>query len=118
MMIRNRRQNVAPGSRSAGPAESRARGAPASRAGWSAAASAAFGFHPWPARHWQSRRRSDVTAGPPSVRMRDVGLNTIPSGDGDGGANKVPDRPPYFRFAFANPYNLSLLFGSLAVAGM
>lgn len=28
----------------------------------------------------------------------------------------LPDRPPYLRFAFANPYNLALLGGSLAAA--
>jgi hypothetical protein len=28
----------------------------------------------------------------------------------------LPEKPPYFRFAFANPYNLTLLGGSLAAA--
>ncbi len=28
----------------------------------------------------------------------------------------LPDKPPYFRFAFANPYNLALVGGSLAAA--
>jgi hypothetical protein len=31
-------------------------------------------------------------------------------------APPLPDKPPYFRFAFANPYNLALLGGSLAAA--
>lgn len=30
----------------------------------------------------------------------------------------LPDKPPYFRFAFANPYNLALLGGSLAAAAL
>lgn len=29
-----------------------------------------------------------------------------------------PDKPPYFKFAFANPYNLSLLVGGLAAAAV
>jgi hypothetical protein len=28
----------------------------------------------------------------------------------------LPDKPPYFRFAFANPYNLALLGGSIAAS--
>jgi hypothetical protein len=31
-------------------------------------------------------------------------------------AAPLPEKPPYFRFAFANPYNLALLGGSLAAA--
>jgi len=31
---------------------------------------------------------------------------------------KPPDSPPYFRFAFANPYNLSLLVGGLTAAAV
>jgi hypothetical protein len=30
----------------------------------------------------------------------------------------LPDKPPYLRFAFANPYNLALLGGSLAAAAL
>jgi hypothetical protein len=30
----------------------------------------------------------------------------------------LPDRPPYLRFAFANPYNLALLGGSIAAAAL
>jgi len=31
---------------------------------------------------------------------------------------KLPDSPPYFKFALANPYNLSLLVGGLAAAAV
>ena len=34
------------------------------------------------------------------------------------GGGGVPDKPSYFRFAFANPYNLALLGGSLAAAAL
>lgn len=33
-------------------------------------------------------------------------------------ADKLRARPPYLKFAFANPYNLSLLAGAVAAAGM
>ena len=33
-------------------------------------------------------------------------------------AGGVPDKPPYLKWAFANPYNLSLLGGSLAAAAL
>ena len=32
--------------------------------------------------------------------------------------DQPPDKPPYFKFAFANPYNLSLLVGGLAAAAV
>jgi len=32
--------------------------------------------------------------------------------------DKLPDSPPYFKFAVANPYNLSLLVGGLAAAAV
>jgi hypothetical protein len=34
------------------------------------------------------------------------------------GAEKVPDKPSYLKWAFANPYNLALLGGSLAAAAL
>ncbi|SRR5581483_4681714 len=33
-------------------------------------------------------------------------------------SDKLPEKPPYFRFALANPYNLTLLGGGLAAAAV
>ena len=33
-------------------------------------------------------------------------------------SDQPPDKPPYFKFAFSNPYNLSLLVGGLAAAAV
>jgi hypothetical protein len=34
------------------------------------------------------------------------------------GLTPLPDKPPYFKYAFKNPYNLSLIFGAGAMAVM
>lgn len=59
-------------------------------------------------------RRGRVTPPPlPSAPVPPAGRGAAPAA---ADPLPLPDKPPYLRFAFANPYNLALLGGSLAAA--
>ncbi len=52
-----------------------------------------------------------------AARPAPVAASAAPEG-GVASPPALPDKPPYFRFAFANPYNLALVGGSLAAAAL
>ncbi len=53
----------------------------------------------------------------PATRPAPAAVTATPPAAASRGFPK-DDRPPYLKFAFANPYNLSLLAGGLAAAGL
>ena len=55
----------------------------------------------------QSARTQNQTA-------RDIHLSEIPVGET--AAEKFPEKPSYFKYAFANPYNLTLLGGAIVAS--
>jgi hypothetical protein len=67
-----------------------------------------------PDRPRPARQHARVTPPPlPGTIKPRPPVTTPPAGEG-----AVPDKPSYFKFAFANPYNLALLGGSLAAAAL
>ncbi|RPJ71750.1 MAG: hypothetical protein EHM24_11415 [Acidobacteria bacterium] len=67
-----------------------------------------------PDRPRPARQHARVTPPPlPGTIKPRPPVTAPPPGEGE-----VPEKPSYFKFAFANPYNLALLGGSLAAAAL